>query len=518
MPSDFGVELARSVNRRLTTVGYFANGVGGVVLMLFAGFFVPGTVEPHDYGRVALLNIGFGAPYLAIALPAGRVLIQNRGFADIDEWLRSGRSAGRADQLRALGLPRRWAILAAVPWITGTVLITLVNLTVSYQFAATIATIAVLGGAAACALQYLLVERAIRPVVAVALGGGPPPPTDTPGVTDRIIMAWSIGAGTALLGIGAIAVFSLVGHSMSRDWLAAACAVLAALGLGVGLLSIGITSRSVGEPLVKLRDALEAVEVGNLDTHVAVDDGSEVGLLQAGFNRMVSGLREREQLREAFGTYVDPAVTDRILDEGVNLAGEELDVSVLFLDVRGFTSFAEQAPPTEVVARLNELFDLAVPIVVQHHGHANKFIGDGLLAVFGAPERRPDHPRCAVACALEIAHAVNARFGGATRVGIGVNTGPAVVGTVGGGGRLEFTVIGDTVNTAARVEAATRITGDDVLITETTLQHLGDATGWAQRPPVQLKGKERTVALYAYAPTEASASVADKRGQTPAKY
>ena len=502
MSSDRGVELARSVNRRLTAVGYFANGVGGVVLMLFAGFFVPGTVDPDDYVRVALLNIGFGAPYLAIALPAGRILIQNRGFSDLDEWLRSDRPAGRADQLRALRLPRRWAILATVPWIVGTVLITLVNLTVSYQFAATLATIAVLGGGAACALQYLLVERAIRPVVGVALGGGPPPPTEIPGVTGRIIMAWSIGAGTALLGIGAIAVFSLLGHTMSRDWLAAACAVLAVLGLGVGLLSIGITSRSVGEPLVQLRDALAAVEVGNLDTSVAVTDGSEVGLLQAGFNRMVSGLREREQLREALGSYVDPTVTERILDEGINLAGEELEVSVLFLDVRGFTSFAEQAPATEVVARLNQLFDLAVPLVLRHHGHANKFIGDGLLAVFGAPERRRDHADCAVACALSIHSALCARFGDELRIGIGVNTGPAVVGTVGGGGRLDFTVIGDTVNTAARVEAATRITGDDVLITETTLQHLGVAKGWSQRPPVELKGKERTIALYAYAPAE----------------
>jgi class 3 adenylate cyclase len=170
----------------------------------------------------------------------------------------------------------------------------------------------------------------------------------------------------------------------------------------------------------------------------------------------------------------------------------------MFLDVRGFTTLSESAEAHEVVGHLNRLYDVVVPVILRHGGHANKFIGDGLLAVFGAPERHADHADRAVAAALEIARAVNDGAAGSLRVGLGVNSGTVVVGTIGGGGRLDFTVIGDTVNTAARVESATRQTGDDVLITGETRNRLRDAHGtWAERPPIPLKGKRRAVALYA---------------------
>ena len=171
---------------------------------------------------------------------------------------------------------------------------------------------------------------------------------------------------------------------------------------------------------------------------------------------------------------------------------------MLFLDVRGFTSMSESAKPRELVGKLNELWDVCVPVITDRGGHANKFIGDGMLAVFGAPERHPDHADRAVAAALEVAERVEHHFADTLRVGIGVNSGRVLVGTVGGGGRLDFTVIGDAVNTAARVEAATRDTGDDVLVTEVTLNLLSnDRDGWEERPAVPLKGKSQHVRLYA---------------------
>jgi adenylate cyclase len=167
---------------------------------------------------------------------------------------------------------------------------------------------------------------------------------------------------------------------------------------------------------------------------------------------------------------------------------------VLFLDVRGFTTFAEGAAARDVVARLNQLYEAVVPAIVRHGGHANKFIGDGLLAVFGAPERHADHAVRAVAAAREIVGLVRT---GTLRVGVGVNSGRVVVGTIGGGGRRDFTVIGDPVNTAARVEAATRVTGDDILITETTLRALGPlGDDFVERSSAPLKGKASTVRLY----------------------
>jgi adenylate cyclase len=152
-----------------------------------------------------------------------------------------------------------------------------------------------------------------------------------------------------------------------------------------------------------------------------------------------------------------------------------------------------------VVATLNDLYEAVVPVIHRHGGHANKFIGDGLLAVFGAPERHADHAARAVAVAREIAQVV--RRAGMLRIGVGVNSGRVVVGTIGGGGRRDFTVIGDAVNTAARVEAATRVTGDDILITETTLRAIGPhGGGFEERPSAPLKGKAETVRLYAPRP------------------
>jgi class 3 adenylate cyclase len=151
-----------------------------------------------------------------------------------------------------------------------------------------------------------------------------------------------------------------------------------------------------------------------------------------------------------------------------------------------------------VVARLNELYEIVVPIVLRNGGHANKFIGDGLLAVFGAPEKHEDHADRAVAAAVEIAGAVNKAFAGELGVGVGVNSGSVVVGTIGGGGRLDFTVIGDTVNTASRVESATRKTGDDVLITAETRRRLTrQDREWLQRPSIPLKGKSEEIELFA---------------------
>jgi adenylate cyclase len=137
-------------------------------------------------------------------------------------------------------------------------------------------------------------------------------------------------------------------------------------------------------------------------------------------------------------------------------------------------------------------------VILRHGGHVDKFMGDGLLAVFGAPERHPDHAPRAVAAAREITQLVHERLGGTLRVGVGVNSGSVVVGTIGGGGRRDFTVIGDPVNTAARVEAATRVTGDELLITEATLRALGDeARHFEERPSAPLKGKAAAVRLYA---------------------
>jgi class 3 adenylate cyclase len=176
-----------------------------------------------------------------------------------------------------------------------------------------------------------------------------------------------------------------------------------------------------------------------------------------------------------------------------------VEATMLFVDICEFTAFAENASAREAVALLNDFFGLIVPIVIDSRGHANKFIGDGMLAVFGAPDRHDDHAECALEAAVKIAEAVERNYGTELAIAIGINSGPVMVGTVGGGGRLEFTVIGDPVNVAARVEEATRDTGDAILLTESTRALLGDS--WRarldERGSSPLKGKAEPVPLYA---------------------
>jgi adenylate cyclase len=349
-------------------------------------------------------------------------------------------------------------------------------------------------------LRYVALELGMRPVlehIGEALPEASPPDFARVSLHRRLLatvpmVTW----GTALI-VGGL----LTDDTRDLDTIGLASVVAVAVTAAVSTWLSLVLADTVSAPIIDLRDATRRLGGGDLAVRVPVVSTDETGELAAAFNAMVAGLGERERLREAFGAFVDPALTERVLAEGTDLRGEEIDASVLFLDVRGFTEFTERATPQEVVARLNELYDAVVPVIGRHGGHANKFVGDGLLAVFGAPERHADHAARAVAAAREIARLVREGVGGELRVGLGVNSGRVVAGTIGGGDRRDFTVIGAPVNTAARVEAATRVTGDDILITETTLRALGShGDDFEERPSVPLKGKAATVRLYAPRP------------------
>jgi adenylate cyclase len=258
-----------------------------------------------------------------------------------------------------------------------------------------------------------------------------------------------------------------------------------------------LVSRSILRPVRDLLDATERVKQGDLSVRVPVTSGDELGELALSFNDMIDGLAEREALREAFGSYVDPQVARRVVEEGTHLEGEEVEVTLVFVDIRDFTSFAENASAREVVAYVNDFLELVVPILTEHGGHANKFVGDGLLGVFGAPAKLDDHADRAVAAARAIARRVHGRFGRRLRIGIGVNSGTVVAGTIGGGGKLEFTVIGDAVNVAARVERVTRETGDTVLVTEATRDLLRHERHTLEaRGAFPLKGRHDPVRIF----------------------
>jgi class 3 adenylate cyclase len=280
--------------------------------------------------------------------------------------------------------------------------------------------------------------------------------------------------------------------------------LVAAMGIAVGMtLTIGLThivvvTGSILRPVRELRRATRRVEAGDYDHAVPVVTTDELGDLSRSFNRMVAGLRERAELHTALGRYADPEVARRVLDDPGALAGEEVEVTVLFLDIRGFTAATDGIAPSETVALLNDFFGVVVPVLRAHGGHANKFVGDGLLGVFGVPERHPDHADRALAAACDVQRQVAEAFGGEVQIGVGVNTGRVLAGTVGGGGKLEFTLIGDAVNVASRVEELTKETGDAILCTDATRRALqGDGARLQARGERVLRGRADPTPLYA---------------------
>lgn len=274
-------------------------------------------------------------------------------------------------------------------------------------------------------------------------------------------------------------------------------------------ITVGTSVAPSLQPIRDLAEGTQRVSAGDYTRRLPVVQDDDLGALAASFNRMQAGLAERERLRAAFGSYVDPALATRLLDQGDDIfTGERREVTVVFVDIRDFTPFAEASTAEDTVSRLNALFEIVVPAVHDLGGHVNKYLGDGAMAVFGAPNDLVRHADAAVLAATQIQQRVAQRFGGSLRIGIGINTGQVVAGTIGGAGKLEFTLIGDTVNVAARIEQLTKATGDTILLTADTLAAMAvRPLRLNDRGHHDLKGKAATVHVYGLdglAPSSAS--------------
>jgi adenylate cyclase len=471
-------------------------GVGAVLGIAYLVVPLPPVASG---AHVRLVNGLVAAGYVAIAFPLG-VLLGTRGMLRLRAWLREDRPATLEETRIVLRAPLRLFSIQVSLWAGAAILFGALNAGYSGTLGLRVAVIVLLTGLVTASCAYLLTELSLRPAAARALAQRAPGRLVVPGVATRSVLAWLLGTGLPVFGVVAIGVLALSGdRGATPHQLGVAMVVLGGTGIAVGLLAVTVAARATADPVDSVRRALARVKRGEFDVRVPVYDGTQIGQLQLGFNEMVVGLAERERIRQAFGTYVDPDVAEHILEEGTNLAGEEVEVTVMFVDVRNFTEFAEQTEAREVVAAINELFEQIVPIIHAHSGRVDKFVGDGLLAVFGAPRRDPDHADHALAAALEIERTVRSDEG--LEFGIGLNSGRVVAGNVGGAGRLEFSVIGDAVNVAARVEAATRETGDTVLVAAPTKELLrAPHPRLIKRTGVELKGKREQVAVYAPEP------------------
>lgn len=264
-----------------------------------------------------------------------------------------------------------------------------------------------------------------------------------------------------------------------------------------------IVSRRLTRPVVALTGAAARVAGGDLSPSVPVRSRDEVGQLTHAFNVMVEGLRQREVIRNAFGRYVSPEVAQAVLasPEGLRLGGRKREITVLMSDLRGYTRFAEHGDPAGVMEVLNDYLGRMADIVIAHGGTVNEFIGDAVFAVFGAPIEHPDHAERAAASALAMLGAMDelneanvARGRPRFEMGVGINTGEAVVGNIGSEQRTKYSVVGAAVNLAARVESCT--VGGQVLISESTLRYLGPLADVAAPIHAELKGLDAPVALY----------------------
>ena len=273
------------------------------------------------------------------------------------------------------------------------------------------------------------------------------------------------------------------------------------LAMGLALAE----SRRVTRPLTAVCDAVRAVGQGKLNTELEVKGNDEFSELASAITEMVVGLRQRENLKSTLVRYVSREVADEILASGkmAELRSERRKITVLFADVRGFTSLSENMSPEEIVSLLNEYFDKMIDAIFRYKGTLNKFIGDGLMAMFGAPADDLYQEEHAISAALEMQKSVQdlgekfqQRRGLEFRIGIGINTGLAVVGNIGCNQRMEYTAIGDTVNTASRLESKTKELGVNILVSDYTHVAVRNLFRFKKGDLLQVKGKGDLVQVF----------------------
>ncbi|EIE97200.1 adenylate/guanylate cyclase domain-containing protein [Saccharomonospora glauca] len=467
-----------------TSVGFATIGLGtsicgaALVWLLLSLQGLPDSLGP---GRWAILICAIG--YVVLALVVGAVwagYLQRRTVV----WFLAGRSPTRQEAARALRIPVDLAVVSGTLWATGAVLFGVLSAIFSTWFAglSVILTI-VLGGLATVGLTYLAAERVARPLLSMSLKVAGPRGATT--VLTRLVVMWGLSSGVPLVGV----LFLLLPPNIDDGDSTPSLLSLALIGLVLGALATALFARAVAAPLHRLRRVLDEIRAGRRDVAVAIDEPGEIGMLQASVNDLARGLKEQERLRDLFGRHVGKDVVQHVLEHGISLSGDVREVCALFVDVADSTALASELPPDEVARRLNRLFDVVVSATNTNGGLVNKFQGDAALCVFGAPARHADPATSALRTARAIRDAVRER--GELDLGIGVATGQVFAGQLGSPSRLEYTVIGDAVNEAARLTEHAKQVPGRVLASGPTIEAAArsERDHWTEHEALHLRGR-----------------------------
>jgi adenylate cyclase len=465
----------------ISALGVGANVIGVIVLTLIVGA-INSSVTDHQQ-HVVLAASAIVLVALVVLGISSATFIQRRTL----RWLLRGERPSLDDARRALRMPRDMAVIAAVLWTVGAAAIApvLAVIAIDVRTVVTITGSIIVAGLSSAGVTYLLIGRVSHPVALLALESCPPQNAPVFGVRWRLLLIWVLTSGLPVIGL----VLILTGPHGKRHVVGASI-VVACIALIVGGLSTALAARAIGAPLHKLVGAFHEVAEGHLDTTVQIEDGGEIGLVQGGFNEMVAGLRERDRVKDLFGRHVGSSVAQEALRSGVTLSGEVRDVVTVFVDITGSTKMSRETDPKDFVAMLNRFFEIVVDEVERNGGLLNKFEGDAALCIFGAPVELIDPASSALRAARQIRDRVFATS--EVEVGVGVAAGPVVAGQVGTQSRLEFTVIGDAVNEAARLTDLAKKVRQHLLASSEAIERASDRerAEWDEVGSVVLRGRE----------------------------
>lgn len=458
-----------------------ANLVGATVVSLLV---IAVNADATHHQVWVLLKTAITA--LGVSVVIGVVLgmlMQKRAM----QWLLHGETPSATDAKWVVRLPLDFAILTVSFWVIDAGVITLAAELVEAPNATvfSIGAGVLIAGLTSAGVTYLVVTHAAQPVTRLVLTVHPPQRTPIVKMRQRLLLLWLLTSALPVLGILVILLSPQDGTHIRG-----AGVITALIALSVGIFATALEARGIGKPMRTLVEASHKVGRGELNVAVSVDNAGEMGVLQNSFNEMVSGLRERDRVQDLFGRHVGLAVAEEALRSGVTLSGESRDVVAMFVDITGSTALTRRMEPVEFVNMLNRFFEVVVEEVERHGGLVNKFEGDAALCVFGAPVVLIDPATAALRAARHIRDRV--RTAGEVHVGIGVAAGSVVAGQIGTPARLEYTVIGDAVNVAARItDLAKGVRGCLLAADEVVSQAGRDETAhWQYAGEVVLRGRE----------------------------